>query len=116
MALLGHTFKRVTFFFLVPAMIDPQTESLVSITEAAKSLPGRPNITTIWRWRNRGVRGVKLETILSGGRCFTSVEALRRFQERVTAAADGAPVPTETPRQREHAIDRAEKRAAELGV
>ncbi len=97
-------------------MIDPSTETLVSLTDAAKRLPGRPNITTVWRWRNRGVRGVKLETVLSGGRRFTSLEAIRRFQDRVTAAADGTPLPAETPRQRERALDRAERRAAELGV
>lgn len=97
-------------------MIDPQTETLLSITEAAKRLPGRPNITTVWRWRNRGVRGVKLETILSGGRRFTSTEAIARFQQAVTAASDGVAVQPSTPRQREAAIDRAEKRATELGV
>ena len=97
-------------------MIDPQTENLVSLTDAAKTLPGRPNVTTIWRWRNRGVRGVKLETILSGGRRFTSIEALRRFQDQVTAVADGAPVRSETPRQRERAISQAEKQAEQLGV
>jgi hypothetical protein len=97
-------------------MIDPLTETPISLTDAAKSLPQRPNVATLWRWRTAGVRGIKLETFLSGGRRFTSVEALRRFQERVTAAADGEPIRVETPRQRERAIDRAEKRAQELGV
>ena len=97
-------------------MIDPQNESLVSLTDAAKSLPGRPNITTSWRWRNRGVRGIKLETVLIGGRRMTSREALSRFFAATTAAADGEPIHSETPRQRERAIDRAEKRAQELGV
>jgi hypothetical protein len=98
-------------------MIDATNETLLSLTQAAKTLPGRPNITTVWRWRNRGVRGVKLETMLSGGRRFTSVEALRRFQDRVTAAADGEPIANgQTPRQRERAIDAAERRAVELGV
>ena len=97
-------------------MIDVENEKLVTFAQATKVLPGRPNITTVWRWRNRGVRGVKLETILSGGRRFTSLEAIRRFQDQVTAAADGEPVRSETPRQRQRAIDRAERRAAELGV
>lgn len=97
-------------------MIDVENEKLLTFAQATKILPGRPNITTVWRWRNRGCRGVKLETILSGGRRFTSVEAIRRFQECVTAAADGVPIHAETPRQRERAIDRAEKRAQELGV
>jgi hypothetical protein len=97
-------------------MIDVENEKLITFAQATKILPGRPNITTVWRWRNRGCRGIKLETVLSGGRRFTSVEALRRFQERVTAAADGEPIRSETPTQRQRMIDRAEKRALELGV
>lgn len=88
-------------------MIDATTETLLSLTDAAKALPGRPNITTVWRWRSRGVRGVKLETVLCGGRRFTSLEALARFHERVTAAADGEPVASRSNRQRE-----AQQRAA----
>jgi hypothetical protein len=97
-------------------MIDPQTESLVSLTDAAKSLPNRPNLTTVWRWRNRGVRGIKLETILIGGRRMTSREALSRFFAATTAAAEGARVVSETPRQREKRLRAAEKRAEALGV
>ena len=96
-------------------MIDPESETLISLTDAAKLSPGRPNVTTVWRWRNRGVRGVKLETGLFGGRRMTSREALARFFAATTAAADGQPVRAETPRQRERAIVRAEKRAQELG-
>lgn len=97
-------------------MIDHENEQLLSMTAAAKLLPGRPNVATLWRWRTTGVRGVKLATILYGGRRFTSREALSRFIAATTAAADGEPVRHETPRQRERSIDRAEKRAAELGV
>lgn len=97
-------------------MIDPNSETLLSLTDAANTLPGRPNVTTVWRWRNRGVRGVRLETICLGGRRFTSREALSRFFAATTAAADGQPLRSETPRQRESAIDRAERQATELGV
>lgn len=98
-------------------MIDVDNEKLISFAQATKILPGRPNITTVWRWRNRGVKGVRLETILSGGRRFTSVEAIRRFQAAVTAAADGvADAKGTTPRQRQRAIEKAEREAARLGV
>ncbi len=96
-------------------MIDHEHEHLLSMTEAAKSLPGRPNVATLWRWRTSGCRGVKLETVLSGGRRYTSVEALRRFQERVTEAADGPSIPSRTPRKREADISRAEKELSEAG-
>ena len=97
-------------------MIDVQNETPLTLAQAAKSSPGKPNLSTVWRGGFRGIRGVRLETFLSGGKRFTTVEALRRFQERVTAAADGEPIQAETPRQRERQIDRAERRAAELGV
>jgi hypothetical protein len=82
-------------------MIDTETERLVTITEAAKLLPSRPNVATLWRWRTAGVRGVRLETIMLGGRRMTSREALQRFHEGVTAAADGEPLPSRSNRQRE---------------
>jgi hypothetical protein len=93
-------------------MIDHETEHLLSMTEAAKLLPGRPNVATLWRWRTSGCRGHRLETILFGGRRYTSREAIARF----VAAINGEPVRAETPRQRERAISRAEKRAEQLGV
>ena len=70
----------------------------------------------MWRWRLRGIRGVKLETIKIGGRRFTSAEALARFIEQSTAAADGLPLPTRTNRQREAAIRRAERELDGLGI
>ena len=60
-------------------MIDPVTETLETLAEAARSLPSRPHPSTLHRWRLRGIRGVKLDTILIGGRRYTSREALQRF-------------------------------------
>lgn len=97
-------------------MIDPQNERLFPLTDAAKEVPHRPNVTTLWRWQTRGIRGVKLETLLVGGRRMTSREALSRFFAATTAAADGDVVRNETPAQRARSVDRAEQRAAELGV
>jgi hypothetical protein len=96
-------------------MIDPVSEHIVTFTEAAK-LPPRRNVATLFRWRSPGIRNVKLESMLYGGRRVTSLEALDRFFARVTAAADGEPTPAETPRQRERQLERAERRARELGV
>lgn len=92
--------------------IDISSETLLSLTDAAKTLPGRPHISSIFRWVARGVRGVKLESVLVGGRRFVSREALERFSAAVTAAAAGEPRPVRTPRQRERAIERAEKEMA----
>jgi hypothetical protein len=93
--------------------IDISVEEILTLTQAAKSLPGRPASSTIHRWRLRGIRGVRLETILVGGRRFTSRQALERFAARITAAADGEAPPIRTPRARQQAIERAE---AQLGI
>lgn len=91
-------------------------EHLLSITVAAREVPGRPHVSTIWRWVNRGVRGVKLETIMVGGRRFTSREALERFNQRITAVTAGEPLPVRTTRQRARDIDQARRDLAEAGI
>src|SRR5215211_197394 len=97
-------------------MIDHEREQMLTMTAATKTLPDRPSVETLWRWRTAGCRGVKLETLLCGGRRYTSREALARFFSATTRAADGQSVRTETPRQRELAIARAERRNVELGA
>ncbi len=91
-------------------------EKKVSMTELARQLG--VTIPTIWRWRQRGVRGVRLETFMIGGRRFTTQEAHRRFVEATTAAADGPQPSTaaRTSRQRQAAIDRAEAELDRAGI
>lgn len=101
-------------------MIDATQEHLLTLSAATRTLPGRTgrgiHVSTIWRWAQRGVRGVRLETILIGGIRHTSREALQRFFERTTAAADGEAPPARTPKQRERAIRAAEKELAASGI
>lgn len=78
-------------------MISFATERLLTMGEAARMLPRfrqgkRVDITTIFRWALRGVKGVKLETIQIGGRKCTSAEALQRFFEALTVQAAGGAV------------------------
>jgi hypothetical protein len=64
-------------------------EKLLTLAEAARAVPGGPvHVTTIHRWRLKGVRGIRLETFLRGGVRFTSMAALETFFARSTAAAD----------------------------
>jgi hypothetical protein len=100
-------------------MIDLSTETIFpSLSAAASSLPGRPHISTIHRWRLRGIRGIKLETCLIGGRRVTSAEALQRFSAAVTAAANGEPLPetARTPKQRARSIEQAERELDAAGI
>ncbi len=68
-------------------------EELLSVAEAAKILPGRPNVATVWRWISRGCKGIRLEVFRSGGRTYTSRQALERFSARLSGQAE-SPAPT----------------------
>ena len=96
-------------------MIDSESEDLLRVpSEAAKHIPGRPNASTIWRWHRRGVRGVRLETIVVGGRRYTSRAALQRFFERSTEADAGRPI--STPKVRARSIAQAERDLDAAGI
>jgi len=97
--------------------IDVSKEKLLTIPAAARSLPHGPaHVATVWRWIQTGCRGVRLESVLVGGKRFTSEEALQRFFERGNAAADGKPIPARSAKQRERAIEAAERELAAAGI
>lgn len=102
-------------------MIDLERETLLPLREVPKRLPPRPNgrrlhISAVYRWVQRGVRGVVLETVRVGGTTYTSVEALQRFAEAQTRGSPpsraGPP-----PQARQRAIASASERVRrELGL
>lgn len=63
--------------------MDIHNEHLCLLSEVSCSMPSKPSYCTIMRWKREGLRGVKLETLLIGGRRYTSVEALHRFIKSV---------------------------------
>lgn len=74
--------------------INIETESLLSFADLAKALPsrreGRPvHPSTIHRWRNPGLSGVRLDAVRIGGCWCTSWEAFTRFCGQLTAAETG---------------------------
>jgi hypothetical protein len=72
------------------AMIDASHEQLRSLIDATQYVPGQPHVSTLVRWWRHGVQGVKLETVLVGGRRFTSLEAIGRFIQRRNGPSSGA--------------------------
>jgi hypothetical protein len=106
-------------------MIDVSAEQVVSLTEAAKRLPTRrqgkrPNVATLYRWTAIGCRGLILESCQIGGTRCTSVEALQRFFDALTEAT-GAPQARQASsripsRQRQAAVEKAERRLAAAGI
>jgi len=100
-------------------MIDIASENVVTLTDAAKHLPPRragkqPHPSTIFRWVQRGCKGVRLESIQVGGTKCTSIEAMQRFFDRLTNPDAAAKPPTSKARQR--SIADAERELAEAGI
>lgn len=88
-------------------MVDTQTETVITFTDAAHVIPGRPHVSQVYRWAQRGLQGVKLEWIQIGGTRCTSLQALQRFFVALTAARSGQPLPSSTPRARQQHVDQA---------
>ena len=60
--------------------IDVDAEDLVALCNARTAFPGgKRSHATLHRWKLHGVRGIKLETCLVGGRRYTSEQAIERF-------------------------------------
>lgn len=71
-------------------------EDLLTLPEAARRTKrnGRSvAASTLYRWAHVGVKGIKLETIQAGGTGCTSLAAVGRFFERLTAKKSGGPDP-----------------------
>jgi hypothetical protein len=92
--------------------IDMKTEKLVTFAEGAKLFPprrqGRPvHPITLWRWARVGHHGIKLEAARLPSGWVTSVEALRRFVERLTddLTSTQAPAP-QRKRRTQHRVSR----------
>jgi hypothetical protein len=106
-------------------MIDLANESLMSLSQAAATLPAgrqgkRVHPGTVLRWILRGVRTpagtVQLEGVRLGGRWLTSREALQRFADRQTPdCSPPAPVPQRSGARRRH-LERVEEELTRLGI
>ena len=76
-------------------MIDPIKEELIPFSKLSswceKNLGNRVSPSSLHRWRLNGIRGVKLETILIGGRRYSSPQKICEFFQRATIAQDGPP-------------------------
>ena len=92
--------------------IDIQREELIRLGDAPKHVPGRPHISTLYRWMERGVKGVKLECVAVGGRTFVSKEGIARF----ITACSGAGQVSQPSRIREKQIVAAERELTEAGI
>jgi hypothetical protein len=111
-------------------MMDEQIlpDDLLSVPQAARAIPGfrggQTASSTVFRWITTGVRQPdgtyqRLRALRVGVRWVTSRAWLREFIDRLTAAHQPGkqPLPApRSPRKREAAIRRAEKRLEEIGA
>lgn len=58
-------------------------EQVVALCDLSQHLPPRDgkrvHISTVYRWADRGINGVRLSTLRIGGTRYTSIEAVERF-------------------------------------
>jgi hypothetical protein len=80
---------------------DLREDQPLSIRDAAEllgKLTGRkPNVSTLWRWCLKGVKGVHLESICIGGKRFVTATAIENFIEASTMARPGQTTQHPTP-------------------
>ena len=99
----------------------------LTLSQAARSLPTRPSTQTVFRWTQKGCRGVRLESFRFGRRIVTTPEALDKFARELAEVwnADRPQSPTgnerktnrtRTSAQREKDIVTAEQNLRAKGV
>ena len=95
-------------------MIDHEVEDLIPFETCGQLIPGRPSRCTLFRWAFKGIRGVKLETLVCGHKRFVSKEAIARFVAAQNAPETPAPSITKSQRARQAAT--ADRLLQEAGI
>ena len=97
--------------------IDVDTETILTIPEACRSIPPRGvSLATFARWLQRGVGPLRIkpESIVIGGRRLVSKESLTRFFAAQNATE--TPGPSITPTQRQQQAATADRLLQEAGL
>ncbi len=96
--------------------IDPNSETIITLGEACRAVPPKGvSLPTMSRWMQHAPRGGEpLETILIGGRRYTSREALSRFFAQQNASE--SPSPAITAKQRRTQAEAANRLLQEAGI
>ena len=87
--------------------INLETDDLIPVGTLIKQRLGkRPSPATLWRWRLKGVSGVKLECVLVGGIWYSTAAAFAQFVRSQTANVQPAPLDSDAPAERSDATKR----------
>jgi len=106
---------------------DPAVEPPIPLVQVSKLswLPRRRrgrkiHVSTVFRWMQQGIRGIRLEGVKIGGTCCTSEAALKRFFAALSAAdplcAATSPAPSRTPAAGTRARRRADRELSKAGI
>lgn len=96
--------------------INVETEEILTLNQAARQIPGGAvSLCTMYRWRLKGVHGVKLECLRVGQEWRTSREAILRFIARLNPTTAAPPTP-ETPVVRSQRARSAMSELKEMGI
>ena len=78
----------------------PDLADLIPLDEVCRRLPTRTHRSTVYRWAQRGRRGVRLRAVTVGAtRCTTEAWLMEFFEavERTRTVASTTPTPTRSP-------------------
>lgn len=70
---------------MTSATLTETLKDAISLSQAVDFVPRRPHVATVWRWATKGVRGVRLATVIIGGRRMVTPAALEDFLQRLNA-------------------------------
>jgi len=92
-------------------------DAMVTFAQACRLLPGKrkPHIGSVHRCAGRGVRGVRLRSIVCAGVRYTCKEWIDTFLLE-TSGNDLPPNTIPTPARRQREIDCAERELAAVGI
>ena len=90
--------------------IEISTDTAIPLSEAARHIPGRPHISTIWRWTLRKQNPLRVFRV--GGRTFTTAAAIDEF---IVGCNDGGTRAVAMPTHQRR-IEKAEAELERAGI
>lgn len=72
-------------------------EKLLTLSEACRCLPSKPSPATLWRWRTKGVNGVRLECVRVGRTWYVTRASLLAFVKNQSNSNSTTSSPASSP-------------------
>ena len=90
-------------------MSDKTGEEWLSLSKAARSVPPRGvHVSTLFRWGQKGCRGVRLEIRRIAGRWYTKPDFLESFLAKICQESRPDGLVPRTPHERSRSVQHAQ--------